>query len=53
MSFGRYMEQGNEKRHPGNQARSIWRTIEPDIGTYLRSEGIQSLLAGLLIGLGC
>ena len=35
------------------QARGIWRTVEPDIGTYLRSEVIQSLLAGLLIGLGC
>lgn len=34
------------------QARSIWRTIERDIGAYLRSEIIQSLLAGLLLALG-
>src|SRR4030066_958597 len=34
------------------QARGIWRTIEPDIGAYIRGEVIQSLLAGLLIGLG-
>jgi predicted PurR-regulated permease PerM len=35
-----------------NQARSIWRAIEPDIGTYIRNEIIQSLLAGLLLGVG-
>ena len=35
------------------QARGIWRVIEPDIGAYIRGEVIQSLLAGLLIGLGC
>ncbi len=35
------------------QARGIWRRIEPDIGTYIRGELIQSILAGLLIGLGC
>jgi len=35
------------------QARGIWRVIEPDIGAYIRGELIQSLLAGLLIGLGC
>ena len=35
------------------QARGIWRIIEPDIGAYIRGEGIQSLLAWLLIGLGC
>ncbi len=34
------------------QARGIWRTIEPDIGTYLRGQVIQSLLAGVLLGLG-
>jgi putative permease len=34
------------------QARGIWRTIEPDIGAYLRSEVILSILAGLLLGLG-
>jgi len=34
-------------------ARGIWRTVEPNIGAYIRSEVIQSFLAGLLIGLGC
>ena len=34
------------------QARGIWRTIEPDLGAYIRSEVIQSLLAGFLLGLG-
>ncbi len=34
------------------QARGVWRTIEPDIGTYIRSEVIQSLMAGLSFGLG-
>ena len=34
------------------QARGIWRTVEPDIGAYVRSQVIQSLLAGLLLGLG-
>ena len=34
------------------RARDIWRTIEPDLGAYIRSEIIQSLLAGLLLGLG-
>jgi putative permease len=34
------------------QARGIWRTVEPDIGAYIRGEIIQSLLAGLLLGLG-
>jgi putative permease len=34
------------------QARGIWRTIEPDIGSYVRSELVQSLLAGLLLSLG-
>ena len=35
------------------QARDIWQTIEPEIGAYIRSEVIQSLLAGLLLGAGC
>ena len=35
-----------------SQARGVWRTVEPDIGAYIRSEIIQSLLAGLLFGLG-
>jgi putative permease len=34
------------------QARDIWRTIEIDLGAYIRSELVQSLLAGLLLGLG-
>jgi predicted PurR-regulated permease PerM len=34
------------------QARSIWQTIELDLGAYIRSEAIQSILAGLLLGLG-
>jgi predicted PurR-regulated permease PerM len=34
------------------QVRDIWRTIEPEIGAYIRSEIIQSLLTGLLLGLG-
>ena len=33
-------------------ARGIWRTIEPDLGAYIRSELLQSLLAALLLGLG-
>jgi predicted PurR-regulated permease PerM len=34
------------------QARGIWRTIEPEIGSYTRGQVIQSLLAGLILGLG-
>jgi putative permease len=34
------------------QARGIWRAVEPDIGAYIRSQVIQSLLAGLLLCLG-
>lgn len=34
------------------QARDIWRAVEPDLGAYIRSEVVQSLLAGLLFGLG-
>jgi putative permease len=33
-------------------ARDIWRTIESDLGAYIRSELAQSLLAGLLLGFG-
>ena len=33
-------------------ARDIWRTLEQDLGAYIRSEIIQSLLAVLLLGLG-
>ena len=34
------------------QARGIWRTIEPDLGAYIRSQVVHSLLAGLVLGLG-
>jgi predicted PurR-regulated permease PerM len=34
------------------RARGVWRTIEPDIGSYIRGQLIQSLAAGLLLGLG-
>ena len=34
------------------QARGIWRIIEPEIGAYIRGQVIQSVLAGLLLGLG-
>jgi putative permease len=34
------------------QARSIWKTVEPDIGAYIRGEIVQSVLAGLLLGIG-
>ncbi len=34
------------------QARGIWRTIELDLGAYVRSEVVQSLLASLLLGIG-
>ena len=34
------------------RARDIWQTIESELGSYIRSEVAQSLLAGLLLGLG-
>ncbi|HSM55885.1 MAG TPA: AI-2E family transporter [Candidatus Sulfomarinibacteraceae bacterium] len=34
------------------QAREIWQTLESDLGAYIRSEAIQSLLAALLLGAG-
>ena len=34
------------------RARGIWRTIESNLGAYIRSELIQSLVAGLLLFLG-
>lgn len=34
------------------RVRDIWQTIESDLGGYIRSEVAQSLLAGLLLGLG-
>ena len=33
-------------------ARQIWRAIETEVGKYLRSEFLQSLLAGLLLAFG-
>ena len=33
-------------------ARHIWRTIEPDLGAYIRSEIVQSILAAFLLGFG-
>jgi putative permease len=35
-----------------SQTRTIWHKIEADLGTYIRSQVIQSLLAGLVLGLG-
>jgi predicted PurR-regulated permease PerM len=34
------------------RAREIWRAIETGVGAYIRSEFTQSLLAGMLLGLG-
>ena len=34
------------------RARDIWRTIELDLGAYIRSQIVYSFLAGLLFGLG-
>lgn len=34
------------------RTRDIWQTIEADLGSYIRSEVAQSILAGLLLGLG-
>jgi putative permease len=34
------------------QARDSWRTIETDLGAYIRSEVIQSILAAALLGAG-
>ncbi|MGB8252163.1 MAG: AI-2E family transporter [Anaerolineaceae bacterium] len=34
------------------QARGIWRIVEPDIGGYIRGQVFQSLLVGLILGLG-
>jgi putative permease len=39
----------SEQRTP---AREIWRTLEHDLGAYIRSEITQSLLAVLLLGVG-
>lgn len=40
---------------PANQrkrARSVWRTIEPDLGGYIRGQLLQSLVTGVMLGLG-
>ncbi len=34
------------------QVRDIWQTIELDLSIYIRGQIVQSLLAGLLLGLG-
>jgi predicted PurR-regulated permease PerM len=39
----------SEQRKP---AREVWRTLERDLGAYIRSEIIQSLLAIFLLGVG-
>lgn len=39
----------SEQRTP---AREIWRTLEHDLGAYIRSEIVQSLLVVLLLGFG-
>lgn len=33
-------------------ARDVWRTIEPELGAYIRSELIQIILAALMLGIG-
>ena len=33
-------------------AREIWRTLERDLGSYIRSEIVQSLLAVMVLGVG-
>ena len=35
-----------------SQAREIWRAIESGVGAYIRSEVVQSVLAGVLLWLG-
>jgi predicted PurR-regulated permease PerM len=34
------------------RARSIWRAIEPDTGTYIRGQFFHSILTGLILGIG-
>lgn len=34
------------------QAREVWRSIESGVGAYIRSEVLQSLLAGILLWVG-
>jgi predicted PurR-regulated permease PerM len=33
-------------------ARDVWQTIEPNLGAYIRSQVIHSLLIGVLLGMG-
>ncbi|HQU43258.1 MAG: hypothetical protein B7Z73_03380 [Planctomycetia bacterium 21-64-5] len=33
-------------------ARQLWRSVEDDVGAYLRSEAVQSLAAGVLLWIG-
>lgn len=33
-------------------ARQLWRSVESEVGAYLRSEAVQSLAAGLLLWIG-
>ena len=35
-----------------NRTRTIWQTVEDDLGLYVRSQVVQTLLAVLLLGLG-
>lgn len=35
-----------------NRTRNVWQTIEADLGAYIRSQVVQSFLAGLLLVLG-
>jgi predicted PurR-regulated permease PerM len=39
-----------DRHHP--KALQVWRSVEAAVGAYLRSEVIQSVLAGLLLGMG-
>lgn len=34
------------------KARKVWRSVETGVGAYVRSELIQSLLAGIILGIG-
>ncbi len=34
------------------KVRGIWRTIEPDIGSYVRGQIFHSILVGVILGLG-
>jgi len=34
------------------KVRGIWRTIEPDIGAYVRGQVLHSILVGVILGLG-